>query len=404
MTRVAMFVTSTLIHDNRVRREAETLASAGNEVTVFSHIASTDVSQLGWEAQSGLRAVPVTPLDFRRKRHPGRAWAAARNLWQWGGSQHLHEAARAYQAGVYHAHDLDTLAVAARLAQRDGARLVYDSHELFLARMNRRPGAPMSRRERVRSRIFRLNWARLERALIGRADTVITVSQSIAEELATLYDIRPPVVILNTPRYRDLSRGSATLRKRLGLSAEQRIVLSQGGVMPGRGQLELVASLTLLPEHWHLVFLGFNLGNYQGEILREVERLGLRARVHTLDALPPERLLDATASADLGVVLLTPTNKNSLLAMPNKLFEYVMAGVPFVANDLPEIGKVARMTGAGFTVPSITPEAIASGVREVLDNRACWRAMRQSALDAARNEYNWERQAEHLLEAYSRFN
>jgi len=401
MTRVAMFVTSTLVHDNRVRREAETIAAAGNEVTVFSHIAPPDVPRLGWEARCGLRAVPVRPVDFRGKRQPARAWAAAVNLWRWGGGQNLWKAARPYGAGIYHAHDLDTLAVAAWLAQRDGARLVYDSHELFLAQMDLGPDAPvMTWRQRVRLQLLRHNWARLERALISRAGTLITVSQSIADELVSLYDIRPPVVILNTPRYCDLSTRSLTLRQRLGLATEQRIILAQGNMMPGRGLLELVASLALLPEHYQLVFLGFNLGNYQAEIRGEVGRLGLDARVHALDALPPEQLLDASASADVGVVLLTPTNRNSLLALPNKLFEYMMAGLPFVANDLPEVGKVARKTGAGLTVPAITPEAIAAGLREVLENPARWHTMRQSALDAARNEYNWEQQTGRLLEAY----
>jgi glycosyltransferase involved in cell wall biosynthesis len=78
----------------------------------------------------------------------------------------------------------------------------------------------------------------------------------------------------------------------------------------------------------------------------------------------------------------------------------MMAGLPFVANDLPEVGKVARKTGAGLTVPAITPEAIAAGLQEVLENPARWHTMRQSALDAARNEYNWEQQTGRLLEAY----
>jgi hypothetical protein len=273
---VAMFVTSALVHDSQVRKEAETEAGANHEVTVFSHIAPADIPRLGWQGKPNLCAVSVSPVDLRDKRGLARAWAAARNLWRWGGSHDLWAAAREHRGDVHHAPDLDTPPVTASLARRDRARQAYDSHELFMDQIDLGPGAtPSTWRQRPKLRLFRQSFGRLERGLIGRADAIITVSQSIADELVTRYHIRTPTLILNAPRYRAPGRGTDYLRQRLGLSPNEQIILQLGGVIPGRGLLELVGSLTSLNENCKLVILGFNLGNYQAETRREDEGLCL---------------------------------------------------------------------------------------------------------------------------------
>jgi glycosyltransferase involved in cell wall biosynthesis len=255
---------------------------------------------------------------------------------------------------------------------------------------------------RLRQQLLRSNYSRLERRLIRRADAVITVSASIADELAQRYQIPRPVLVLNCPRFRDMSAGSDSLRRTLGLKPGDRIILSQGAVLSGRGQVELVQSLALLPDRYRLVFLGFNLGTFQEPIRQEIGRLRLSSRVHLLDALPPEQLPEATASADVGIVLLADRNKNHRYAMPNKLFEYMMAGLPFVANDLPEISRVTQETGAGITIPQITPSEIARGIQKVAGDSVRHHQMRVAGLGAARAEYNWSRQAQTLLSLYSR--
>ena len=397
-----MLVATNLIHDNRVRREAETLAGAGYRVTVFSHLRPDDAAKLGWAERPALAAVPVPLAAWRAQRGLARALPHTRDLFRWGGSQALLEAAGGCRADVYHAHDLDTLPAAAALAARFGGRLVYDSHELFVDMLDPGPdAAALPYASRLKQTLTRNNYARLERRLIRRADAVITVGEAIAGELAARYGIPRPAVVLNTPPYQDMRGGSRDLRERLGLGPDARLILFQGGVFPRRGQIETVRSLTLLPETWRLVYLGFNLGTYQGPIRAEIARLGLAARVHLLDALPADQLLAATASADVGLLLLAGHTLQDRYAMPNKLFEYLMAGLPFVASDWPEIGRVAQETGGGALIHSLTPEAIAAGIREILADPERYRTMRTAALDAAQRKYNWTRQAERLLEVYA---
>ncbi len=398
-----MLVTTDLVHDNRVRKEAETLAAAGYRVTVISYIPAADVPRLGWEGRPELRAVPAPQAGWHGRRGLARALPHAVDLFRWGGSQALLAAARDHRADIYHAHDLDTLPVAGELARRNGVPLIYDAHELFVEMMDLGPeAAAVPWASRLKQSLARRSYARLERELIGRAAGVITVSESIAGELAARYGIPRPAVVLNAPPYRDMSAGSGYLRRRLGLGPDQRLVLLQGAVLPGRGLVELVRALALLGEDHRLVFLGFNLGTYQEPVRQEIARLGLEQRVHLLDALPAEQLLQATASADAGILLLAGHNLNDRYAMPNKLFEYMMAGLPFVASDWPEVGRVVRQTGAGVPIRGLTPEAIAAGIREVLADPTRYRTMRAAALQAAQQEYNWARQSERLLALYRR--
>ena len=321
---------------------------------------------------------------------------------RWGGSHSLYQAALDTPAQIYHAHDLDTLPAAAILARRHDARFIFDTHELFIDQLDLgSAAAQVGIASRTKQKIVQRNFARLERSLIRRASAVITVSDAVADELVTRYRIARPTPILNTPHYHDLSGGSTYLRQRLGLSDDQRLILYQGGVQPERGLVELVQSLALLPEDHVLIFLGFNLGDYQETIRREIDRLRLQPRVHLLEALPREQLLEATASADVGVQLLAGLNLNHRLTLPNKLFEYMMAGLPFISTDWPEVGRVVRQTGAGVAIASITPEAIAAAIHQILADPAKYMTMRRAGLAAARADFNWEQQGAKLLKLYA---
>jgi glycosyltransferase involved in cell wall biosynthesis len=399
---IVMLVTTDLFYDNRVRREAEALAAAGHDVTVFSYIPQDTVTRLGWGSPRTPRAVAVPRPEWAKAGGISRAINHGADLLQWGGSHSLFTAARNASAQVYHAHDLDTLPAAAALAKQHSARYVFDTHELYIDQLDLgAAAAQLGWASRTKQKLVQKNYARLERNLIRRTSAVITVSGAVADELVKRYGIARPTPILNTPPYRDLSSGSTYLRHHLKLPDDRRIVLYQGGVQPERGLLELVQALALLPPEQVLVFLGFNLGNYQETIRREIDRLNLQSRVYLLDALPREQLLDATASADVGIQLLAGLNLNHRLTLPNKLFEYMMAGLPFISTDWPEVGRVVRQTGAGIAIAGITPEAIAAAIRQVLTDPTAYAMMRSAGLAAARAEFNWEQQGAMLVKLYA---
>ena len=291
--------------------------------------------------------------------------------------------AMAVPARVYHASDLYTLPALAAAARRHGGSLVYDARERY-PHVAATAGRPWVRRF----------WQSVEGRFVRRADTVFTVSDAIAAHMARDYGIAPPHVLPNVPVFQDV-RPAGLLREKAGLPPEAFVVLHQGQMRKDRGCDLLVAAMRDVPEA-ALVFLGD--GPHRPTLVALTERLGLTERVRFVDAVPPDALLPLTADADVGATLLEDTCLNHRFALPNKLFEYLMAGVPVLASDLPEIRRVVAGYDVGRLVDPAAPGALAEALRDVAadaEARARWRANAPRVFET----FSWEKASqpfEHL--------
>ncbi|HET8862108.1 MAG TPA: glycosyltransferase family 4 protein [Solirubrobacterales bacterium] len=368
-----MLLHKSVANDTRVRREAGALAGAGHEVTIV-HLPPPDADP----EVPGLPAatVPATLGRGRRRMpHPVRLGIEAARLGLRAG---------ATGPDVVHAHDAAMLLPGMLAARKARAKLVYDSHELATGVPYRRGAWPA-----VVSGVERLG--------APRADAVITVSDGIATRLSERYPLRrPPTVVRNLP---DLPPPRAApapdLRLELAIG-EAPLVLHQGAAAPGRGCEVLLAALGLMPDA-HLLFLGAE-GGYADRLRSTARGQGLEKRVHMLPPVSPETLLSYTAQADVGVSLLEASCENHRLALPNKLFEYLAAGLPVVVSDLPETGKLVRERGVGWCADPSDPEAVATALRSALAQRG-EEGLRERVARAAA-ELSWERERPRLLSLY----
>jgi glycosyltransferase involved in cell wall biosynthesis len=287
-------------------------------------------------------------------------------------------------ADVYHCHDLPMLPLgaAARFATR-GSRLVYDAHELFPEMSLHRPWQ-------------RRFYAWLERRFSPRADAVITINTSIAGELVARYGVRAPTILMNcpvapagAPRPAVRSR----LRAALDVGDATPVVLYQGGLSANRGLENLVRAA----RHWGdavLVFMGAGL--LEPGLRALVRSEGLEHKVRLIPPVPYAELLEHTKGADVGVIPYLPIGLNNTLCTPNKLFEYIVAGIPVAASDLPELRRIIDGYGLGATFDPYSPEAIARAVATCLERRGEMAARAR----AAAPELSWERQELKLLALY----
>jgi glycosyltransferase involved in cell wall biosynthesis len=296
------------------------------------------------------------------------------------------------RADVYHAHDANTLLPAALAARLTGAKLVYDSHE-FVGGVPHRSGA----------------WGRtllfIERRCVRRASAVVTVSDGIATALQTKYGLRDrPLVLRNVADPGALSAaGDApiNLRRRLAIPDGVQIVLHQGAIAVGRGCVTLARAAAYLPADVVVVFLGDGTPAGVQQVRSAVAELGLERRVLFHPKVRPDALLAVTGQADLGVSLLERTCENHWLALPNKLFEYVQAGLPVAVSDFPELGEVVRRHGLGITVDPHDPVRLAARLTEFLRDDAALSAARD-AVARARGSLSWEVEQEVLRSVYRR--
>ncbi|HEX9815936.1 MAG TPA: glycosyltransferase family 4 protein [Candidatus Thermoplasmatota archaeon] len=287
-------------------------------------------------------------------------------------------------ADVYHAHDLPVLPIAAWAARRDQAPLVYDSHELFVEAHGISP-------------VERWFLKAIERRLIKETTTVITVSESIAEELVERYSIKRPIILLNCPPAWEGAETDWRLRERLKLDRDVPVALYLGGFSPNRGLPELVRAFTDIPRT-HLVMMGW--GKLEGQLKALALDLAIANRVHFLPPAPYAELLPWTSSADLGLIPYRATNLNNYYSCPNKLFEYMGAGLAVAASDFPELRRYITRYDLGSLFDPDDPKDIARAVNELVADRATLKRRRANARAAAR-ELNWDVESNKLIKMYS---
>jgi glycosyltransferase involved in cell wall biosynthesis len=361
-----MLLQRTSRFDNRVLREARALAAAGHRVTIVELAPGPRTGEPLADGVTRLSALPPPRLKrlipFKLHRLIS-GFAIAR-------------AAARLRPDVVHAHDVAMLPSGWLAARRAGALLVYDTHEFALG-------------VAYRTRGFALLVRIVERLFVPRADAVITVSDGIAARLASIYRLRrPPVVVRNTADVSGAVAG-AGLRDELGLAPDTPLVLHQGAPARHRGCTTLLRAVERL-DGVHLVFLGEGEPGFMAEL-----RAGANGRVHFVPARPPGQLLAATAEADVGVTLLEDVCENHRLALPNKVFEYVAAGVPVVASDLPELRSLVERYGIGELVDPSDPQSVADGIDAALARP------RADALASAARELSWDLEQRRLRDLYA---
>lgn len=379
----------------RILQEARSLIDAGHSVSILSRAEGTE-DRVGEMDGISVEWVAIRGRDPRfgwlyrlLGESLGSNFAA---LWSVLTMRHtftLRALARAVaaKADVYHAHDLNNLELAHRAATANRARLVYDSHELYPEIANRW------------IKLRRGTWVRLEGKLITQADLVVTVNEFIAAELSKRYGVPPPLVVMNCPDPPpdfDVSKRYDLIREQLNLAPTCKIVLYQGWMWEGRGLESLVKCAPMLEGDAAVVFIGY--GEYQ-QVLERIASEEAPGRVYFLPAVPHRDLLPYCASADVGLIPYQAVDLNNYYSSPNKLFDYIQAGLPIVASDFPFLSKVIATDNLGVVAELSTPESYAKAINSVLTLPDGGAEIR-SNMQRVAHRYTWEAQAERLVDAY----
>jgi glycosyltransferase involved in cell wall biosynthesis len=390
-----------LIIDRRILQEAQTLRQAGYQVELY---AGFECSKPERYEKEGIRITRFSYgwSDPRVERilslfqwMPGRLRSGLRRAvrrivaltglssFEWFAFQQIMQC----QYDVLHCHDFPLLAAAVEAKRRRQAPLVYDAHELYHAQVQ----LPA---------LVRRRYKRREATLIRHADLTITVNPFIARVLADDYGCALPEVLLNAAPLAYRADTRPGLREHLGLGERDRIVLYQGWMSPERGIDRLIRAARHFPRHVRLVLIGY--GAHEQELRAISAAQGTDdGSVLFLGRVEAEDLPPLTRSADLGVIPYRPVDANNLYSSPNKLFEYVVAGVPFVCNDLPFLRSIIEKHGCGIITDLERPEVAAAAILSVLEDASRLRGLKDAAARAG-DVLNWEIEGEKLVGLYRR--
>lgn len=373
---IVMLVISEVFRDPRVEREARALAAAGFPVKIlypdyFS--AYHKVRAIDWGP--GIEFVPL-PDTYGGYMH--------RFPYVFG-SRFLRRAVRE-RPFAYHAHDLNTSIIALAAARHRGAHCVCDFHEWYSENVtwNKRV-----KEYRAHPRWLARFYAFAERLVLQRASAVITVCDSIAEELRKLVERPAPVVVIrNIPRLssvaRDRQSGVQDLRRQLSLPKHVFLVLYQGGTGPTRLLEPIIEALTNAPDA-ALIIRGPGIEYYGPGYAKLAAALGVESRLRCLPAVNSSEVVLAAASADAGIWTLPNLCKNFSYALPNKLFEYLAAGLPVLAADYPEVRKLVQKYRVGLLFEPYSPGTIAEAINRLAGSPALRAEYARNALEAMRD-------------------
>ncbi len=286
------------------------------------------------------------------------------------------------KADVFLANDLDTLLPNFLVSKLKGKPLVYDSHEMFCE------GPELQGRNFVQ-----VVWRTIEKWIVPKLKYAYTVSLSIAQDYKKLYgtDFK---VIRNIPKLKIESKAVEQLNFN-----GKKIILYQGVMNPGRGLEEMIAAMPLI-EKAVLLIIGF--GKVEGELRELVKEKNLENKVIFYGKVPFDDLLSYTKQAHIGLLLERPLGLSFTYALPNKLFDYIHAGLPIIASPLVEVKRIMDDYNVGCMVENYNPQYLADTIKQMLENSEKIALWKQS-MQKAKMELNWEKEQGKLKGIYIQF-
>lgn len=363
----------------------QALRSYDDEIAARIPWKAIRVSRPAGEGQIRLAAGAVAKLVATAGGHAPVALAAR----AYGGPvAALQRAASEVPAALYIAHYVTGLAAAAAAARRHGAMLGFDAEDFHSGEATGEPGDD-----------FRMSMVRaVERPLLPSCSHATAASPMIAEAYAMHYGISPTTVLNVFP----LAMAPA-VPHRGGEQEPVRAYWFSQTVGPDRGLQSFIRAMARAKTRTTLDIRGSDRWHHGDRLLDLARELGVADRVSLLPTAPPEDMVRLAAAYDIGLSLETDVSENRGLCLTNKIFTYLLAGVPVLLSDTPAQRALAPQLGAAARIVSLAdPQEMAA----IMDGWAGSPAARVEAAASAwrlgRERYNWDVEKEILLASVAR--
>lgn len=350
--------------DTRIfHKMCKTLANAGFETVLI-------VPHERTELVGGVRIQAVPP--------PRSRWGRmVRTVWQ------VYQAALREQAAIYHFHDAELIGVGLLLKLR-GKKVIYDVHEDLPRQIMSKPWIP---------KVLRKSIAVMAEVVEGIGaqffDRIVTVTETIGARFLA----KKTVLVKNFPIVAELSTSPRPYAERSPYAA---YVGEEISLL--RGLREMVQAQSLLPPALHARML------FAGQIpeawREEVQALPGWEAVQEVGYLDRQGVCELLGKVRMGIVALHPTPAYQD-ALPVKLFEYMVAGLPVVASHFPLWQEIVEGNQCGICIDPLDPAALADAIRWLLEHPEAAEQMGQNGRHAVLEHYNWQREAQKLLATYA---
>lgn len=365
--RVIVIVSNDLCTDQRVQKVCRSLQNLGHSVTLVGRLLPNSLA---------------LKLDYRTHRF--------KLLFNRGPMFYMNLNLRLFWYLMFvpceaiHANDLDTLLPAWIAASLRRKMLVYDTHEYFT-------GVPELQRRPIVKKI----WESIEALIFPRLKRIITVNDSIASLYRNRFNVKDINVMRNIPNAH-VEIVANPVFTNLFPPGKFKIILQGNGINVDRGAEEAVEMMKHLEDA--ILIIAGN-GDVIEQLKTTVEKQQLQAKVIFMPRMPYNELLGLTQLCDLGLTLDKDSNINYRYSLPNKLFDYLRAGIPVLASDLPEVRKIVESYQTGWIVEKVEPKCMADVVAKIMQSPELYQSIKLG-LSEASSKLNWEHESKVLENWY----
>jgi len=359
LKKIYFTVTNDLSYDQRMNRICTTLAENGYDVTL-----------VGFRLKN---SAPLQQEKFRQKRI--HCWFTKGKWFYREYNIRLFLYMLFKKMDAVCAIDLDTILPCLKVSGFKGIPRIYDAHELFteLKEVVTRP--PIQRK-----------WLRIERHAVPKFRLGYTVSDGIANEFNKRYAVQYET-IRNMPRLRPFKDSGAA----------EKFILYQGAVNEARAFEFLVPAMSQVK--YKLVVCGD--GNFMPQLKKLIQDHKLEQKIELRGMLSPDKLREVAQQATIGIAVAENEGMNQYLALPNKFFDYIHAGLPQVTMNFPEYQRINKEFEVAVLIDSLEPERIASAINNLMDDDVLYKRLRENCIKA-RQVLNWEQEEKKLISFYQR--
>ena len=376
---VLMIVLNSVIHDSRVLREANSLLSVGYKVKILG-LLDTKIDRHD-------RDIEIELIDvWSRYRLP-------RNYVGWL-IKYCEFCVKCTlkiiksKPYIIHSHDLNALLPAYLGSLFSKSKIFYDSHELY------------TETSENSNTVINKMWRFIEKKLLHKVSAIIAANKSRARVMKNDYGAPYlPTVIMNIPSVQFVSRSflfQDYIKSRGVKNIDQKeIALYQGGISHNRSLDFLIRSVKSWNKKILLILMGYGDRSYINHLGNLIHGFDLQQRVFFHPAVPSHKLLQYTASADIGIVIYKNNCRNNYYCAPNKLFEYAAARIKIAGCDFPEVKRILEKYSIGYTFSPDSEKSVANCINRLLKIE-----IEEKFFLNLFDDYNWDKEAGKLLNLY----
>jgi len=278
------------------------------------------------------------------------------------------------KADIYFASDFFSLPACVITAKVRRVKAFYDSREIYT-------GLPFHDDKPLVKKLFRI----IEGFLVKRVENVFTTGEMDSQYIEKLYSLKKTYLFRNLPLTRE-NIVPVDYHSKYNIPINGIIILYQGIIVKGRG-IDTYFKAVQKMENLYLVILGS--GEHLSFYKTLSDEMNISKRVIFTGKIFQDEILNYTAGAFAGLSLIDNISINNYYALPNKLFEYVMTGLPVIVNDLPQMKKVVEDYDIGAIIKNVNEDELISVLRNWIENKDVYKTKKDNCKKASQ-ELNWE--------------